>query len=467
MPEVTSYDPLPKGRVFHNACYNPKYDTVLYLGAFGAGKSLALVQQDVDMAMQYPGTRHLVVRKRYTDLRDTTLVTFFETVDPRLYSYNKSEHEATFINGSKLLFRGLDKMKKVGSLEVATVNIDEAYEITYDEFKMLKARARQKGAPPEIAGKVIMSSNPCDIGKNINSDAWMYVYFVVEPKENPSKYKGRFFVQANSLENPHLPADYVANLMRDYPPSWVRRFIYGEWGTVPKGDPVFNNFQRDFRGGPWHVDKNLVPVKGVPIIRGWDFGWHHPATVWAQLDMDGRLLIHDVMMGTNEYLRQYAPRVLAHSNSELFAGHIFYPEDFADHAGHQHKDSAEKTSIEILEDEFHLRMSTKPAHVSQGLEMIQKLMNSVIKNAPGVVFHPRCEVLIGGAEGGYCRIRPTSGEHMIVTPYKDGFYEHPWDATRYIVDGLSRSGGLTASKSSDNMMIAEPSYGHNAAGEGE
>lgn len=467
MPEATSYDPLPKGSIFHRACYDPKYDTVLYLGAFGAGKSLALVQQFADMAMAYKGSRYLIVRKRYTDLRDTTLVTFFESVDPRLYTYNKSEHEATFINGSKILFRGLDKMKKVGSLEVACVGIDEAYELTYDDFKMLKARARQKGIPADISGKVIMSSNPCDIGKNINSDAWMYVYFVAEPKTDPHKYRGRFFVQANSLENPHLPPDYVANLMRDYPASWVRRFIYGEWGTVPKGDPVFSNFQRDFRGGPWHVDKDLQVIKGVPVMRAWDFGWHHPATVWFQLDPDGRVLVHDVMMGTNEYIRQYAPRVMAHSTSDLFAGHIFYPEDFADHAGHQHKDSADKTSIEILEDEFKLRMSTKPAHVSAGLEMIQKQMNLVIKNAPGIVFHPRCEVLISGAEGGYCRIRPTNGENMVVTPYKDGFYEHPWDALRYGFDGLTRGGGLTPTKASDNMVIAEPSYSHNQSGASE
>lgn len=467
MPEATSYEPLPKGRVFHNACYNAAYDTVLYVGAFGSGKTLSLVQQFADMAASYPGTRYLVVRKRYTDLRDTTLVTFQESVDPRLYSYNKSEHEATFVNGSKILFRGLDKMRKVGSLEVACVGIDEAYELTYDEFKMLKARARQKGAPPEIAGKIIMSSNPCDIGKNINSEAWLYVYFVEEPKAAPEKYKGRFYVKANSLENPYLPKDYVPNLMRDYPPSWVRRFIYGEWGTVPKGDPVFNNFQRDFRGGPWHVDKSLVPIKGVPIIRGWDFGWHHPATVWCQLDPDGRVLVHDVMMGTNEYLRQYAPRVMAHSESALFAGHIFAPEDFADHAGHQQKDSAEKTSVQILEDEFKLRISTKPAHVSAGLEMIQKSMNLVIKGAPGVVFHPRCEVLIGGAEGGYCRIRATDGNSQTIQPYKDGFYEHPWDALRYVFDGLTRGGGLTTTKASDTMTIAEPSYHHNAVEERE
>lgn len=469
MPEVHSYTPLPKGKIFHNACYNRAYDAVAYIGAFGSGKSIAMSQQFADMAATYPGTRYLLVRKRFTDLRETTLATFFETVDPRLYTYNKSEHKATFPNGSYILFGGLDKMRKVGSLEMDAVGVDEAYEITYDEFKMLKARAnRHKGCPPEI-GKIILTSNPCDVGKNINSDAWMYVYFVAEPKAQPEKYKGRFYVQANSLENPYLSPDYVPNLMRDYPASWARRFIHGEWGTVPKGDPVFNNFKRDFRGGPWHVDPKLQVIKGLPVYRAWDFGWHHPAVVWFQLDPDGRVLVHDVMMGTNEYLRQFAPRVVAHSQSELFAGQIWAPEEFADHAGHQHKDSAEKTSVEILEAPvkdggFGLRVSTKPAHVSEGLENIQKAMNAVVKDAPGIVFHPRCEVLIGGAEGGYCRIRPTDGNAMLVTPYKDGFYEHPWDALRYGFDGLTRGGGLTATRSSDNMVIAEPSYGYNTGG---
>jgi len=461
MTEAHSYTPLPKGRVFHSACYDPLYDTVLYLGAFGAGKSLALVQQFADMAMRYPGTRYLIVRKRFTDLRDTTLTTFKESVDERLYTYNKQENTATFINGSVILFRGLDKMKKVGSLEVAAVGIDEAYELTFDEFKMLKARARQKGTPREIAGKIIASSNPCDIGKNENGPEWLYVYFHLQPKENPSKYRGRFHVKANSLENPYLPPDYVPNLQRDYPVSWVRRFIYGEWGTVPKGDAVFKGFMRDFRGGAWHVDSQLKPIKGLPIVRGWDFGWHHPATVWCQLDPDRRLLIHDVLIGNNEYLREYAPRVLAHSQSELFNGHAFHDFEFVDHAGNQVKDSAEKTSVQILEEDYKLRCQSRPAHVSEELEAIQKQMNLLIKGSPGIVIHPRCELIIAAMEGGYCRIRPTDGNQMTITPYKDGYYEHPMDALRYVFNGLMRGGGLTAPQSSDNISIAEPGWSYN------
>lgn len=469
MPEAHSYIPLPKGKIFHNACYNAAYDSVLYLGAFGAGKSLALNQQFADMAMSYAGTRYMIVRKRFTDLRDTTLVTFKESVDPRLYTYNKQENTATFVNGSKIMFRGLDKMTKLGSVEVAAVGVDELYELTFDEFKMLKARARQRGTPNEIAKKIIAASNPCDIGKNPNGPEWMYVYFHKDPLENKA-LSGRFHVKANSLENPHLPKDYVNNLMRDYPASWVRRFIYGEWGTVPKGDPVFTGFLRDLRGGPWHVDASLKPIKGIPIVRGWDFGWHHPATVWAQLDPDGRLLVHDVMIGSNEYLRQYAPRVLAHSQSELFAGHLFHEHDFGDHAGHQVKDSAEKTSIQILEDAvkdggYGLKMSTRPAHVSESLENMQKQMNLVVRGAPGIVFHPRCEVLIAGAEGGYCRLRPTDGNQMSVVPFKDGFYEHPMDALRYVFDGLVRGGGLTVMSRSDNISIAEPGWSYNPSQE--
>lgn len=458
MAEAHSYKPLSKGRIFHDACYNPRYDTVLYLGAFGAGKSLALVQQVVDMAMTYPGTRYLVVRKRYTDLRDTTLVTFKESVDPRLYTYNKAEHDATMVNGSVIMFRGLDKMTKVGSIEVAVVAVDELYELSFDEFKMLKARARQKGTPDAIAKKLIAASNPCDIGKNPNGPEWMYIYFHKEPEANPTKYDGRFHVKANSLENPYLPKDYVENLMRDYPPSWVRRFIYGEWGTVPKGDPVFNGFMRDLRKEPWHVDAKMKPIEGIPVLRGWDFGWHHPATVWAQVDPDGRILIHDVMVGNQEYLRQYAPRALS---NPLFIGGRWFFSDYADHAGHQVKDSAEKTSIQILEEEFKLKVDTRPAHVSESLEHIQKQLGLVIKGAPGIVYHPRCEVLIAAMEGGYCRIRAIDGNQMGITPYKDGFYEHPMDAKRYIFDGIMRSGGLTNNRPADTMSIAEPGWAYN------
>jgi PBSX family phage terminase large subunit len=430
--------------VFHNACYSEAYDSVLYLGAFGAGKSLALVQQFADMAAQYPNTRYLLVRKRYADLKDTTLITFKESVDPRLYDFHKTDHNANFHNGSVIMFRGLDKMTKLGSVEVAAVGVDELYELTFDDFKMLKGRARQKGTPPEIAKKIIAASNPSDIGE------WMHKYFESE------KEKGRFYVKANSLENPHLPKGYVENLVRDYPPSWIRRFIYGEWGSVPKGEAVFQGFMRTMHGQPWHVDEKLVPIKGVPLLRGWDFGWHHPANAFCQMDPDGRLLIHDIMMGSNEYLIQYAPKVVAQT-ANMFPGYEIH--DFGDHAGHQVKDTAEKTAIQLLETEHGIVVSTRPAHVSKGLERIQKMLSMVIKKAPGIVIHPRCEAIITGFEGGYCRLRATDGNSMDINPYKDGFYEHQFDAIRYIVDGLGRNSNVD--ERLDRMSIGEPGWSYN------
>jgi hypothetical protein len=63
-------------------------------------------------------------------------------------------------------------------------------------------------------------------------------------------------------------------------------------------------------------------------------------------------------------------------------------------------------------------------------------------------------------EGGYCRIKPTDGNQMSITPYKDGFYEHPMDAQRYLVDGIARGGGLNSMRASDTINIAEPNWIH-------
>ncbi len=90
------------------------------------------------------------------------------------------------------------------------------------------------------------------------------------------------------------------------------------------------------------------------------------------------------------------------------------------------------------------------------------MMNTIIKNAPGVVIHPRCEHFIAGIEGGYCRVKPKDGRQMDIKPYKDGFYEHVQDANRYIIDGIFRSGNMT--ERVDHVKIQEPGWGYNVAG---
>ena len=70
---------------------------LLYSGAFGAGKSRILCEKGNFLSLKYPGNRGLIVRKKFTDLRDTTMYTWWKFVflDDHKANYNKNEHLLT------------------------------------------------------------------------------------------------------------------------------------------------------------------------------------------------------------------------------------------------------------------------------------------------------------------------------------------------------------------------------------
>lgn len=120
-----------------------------------------------------------------------------------------------------------------------------------------------------------------------------------------------------------------------------------------KGDPVYPGFD------PEDSVKATEYNPHLPLWRGWDFGYRHPACVWLQLWPDGTLAyLHELYPTLNAdelpglatpamarmVLAETEQRFPGASDPEKSAG-VF---DFVDPAGNQHKDASEFTSIEQL-----------------------------------------------------------------------------------------------------------------------
>jgi len=131
---------------------------VLFSGAFGAGKSVALCTKALKLSLDYPGNFGLICRKVRATLAQTTIKTFFELVCPRelIADYNKSEGLVTLTNGSQILFGGLDDPLKLGSLNLGWCGIDEAIETTEEDWKMLEGRLRL----PNVLHQIFAATNP-------------------------------------------------------------------------------------------------------------------------------------------------------------------------------------------------------------------------------------------------------------------------------------------------------------------
>ena len=80
--------------------------SVLFSGAFGAGKTIALCAKALKLALDYPHNFGYICRKVRATIGLSTLKTFLELVCPRelITGYNKAEGLITLTNGSQLLF---------------------------------------------------------------------------------------------------------------------------------------------------------------------------------------------------------------------------------------------------------------------------------------------------------------------------------------------------------------------------
>jgi PBSX family phage terminase large subunit len=270
---VIPYDPLPVFQEFHRSTALERG----LIGGYGSGKSRALVAEALKWGLQYPGSEHLITRKTIPSLKDTTEKDFIDQIPHELWEACRVERGGGHIqnlylpNGSLYHFRGMDDWRKIKSMNLTGIWIDEADEFEKETFENLKSRLRQTkplgGAPGFIRYRTIVAaSNPA--GHN-----WLWERFIKEPSSN------RVGWISTSLDNPYNPVDYIEDML-NMPEPWVRRYvfcsfddfegsIYPEWGWETHVVKPYYAYD-DPRGFFW---------------MGMDPGTEHPtAGVWAYFD---------------------------------------------------------------------------------------------------------------------------------------------------------------------------------------
>lgn len=142
----------------------PKYDMhtqyVWYGGAAWGWKSKLICEWLIMMCERYPWTRWFLARNELKRLKQSTLLTMFETLSERWYTtwdkweltyhYYDIKWWIEFGNGSaidliELWWQPSDpRYQRIGSTEYTWGCIDEASEIDYDWFDIIKSRCRYK-----------------------------------------------------------------------------------------------------------------------------------------------------------------------------------------------------------------------------------------------------------------------------------------------------------------------------------
>ena len=388
-------------QAFHDAVSRSMWTA--FFGGVRCGKTRAMCEQLYYLLDTTPGAKGMVFRKFEEDLDATVMRTWYEVLPPhKIGRVRLRRKECHLRNGSSITFRGLytrnGRTQKIGSLEAGYIGIEEADEITEEDFGFIKARLSQTAIPATARRGMLVGNPP-------TTASWMYEKFLSKPLPGHTAVRGR-----TSDNVKYVGQEYIDDLRRTYSPTWAQRFLDGEFGFSIKGTPVIQGF----------TPERHVMARGVnrmlPLIRGWDFGFFRPAVVFCQYD-GARWHWLDTMLGQSVLLRQWIPGILQRS-VQLLPGALTQMVDACDHAGHQRRDNAEQTSIEILNDYGIFPISQPTESVYRAIDMIQAAVtNGTLTVEPSNTLG--IEALLGGwqlehGDGQQNRLKPLRSEAVFV-----------------------------------------------------
>ncbi len=210
---------------------NPHFEDFLFdwnekfqflVGGYGSSKSYHVALKIILKLLEEKRTA-LVVREVYETIRESCFALFEELIiDLELENSIKavtSPMQIRFPNGSRIIFKGMDKPQKLKSIHnVSLIWLEECSEIKYDGFKELIGRLRH----PTLKLHMILSTNPVDEGN------WTYSHFFIKNKgqddeviflDDERLYKERtvvvkdtYYHHSTADDNLFLPKSYVEEL---------------------------------------------------------------------------------------------------------------------------------------------------------------------------------------------------------------------------------------------------------------
>jgi len=262
-------------------------------GWMGAGKSRVLCQKAWMVARRYPGVTVALFRKAQNSIAATTERTFArDVVDVRYLAEghdgrNKSEHWWGLANGSRIYFLGLDPdpvtgvPSKVGSLDLGWAGVDEAVELTEEDWIMLLGRLRDPRMPWH---QLAAATNPGP------PKHWLRLRMLGDPE-----HREMVSIKANRF----LTAEYVEMLANLPDTAAGRRLGKGEWAAA--------------EGAIWLLPEAQVVVDPGPWKRveaGLDWGFVHAfACEVVGISGSGRLAVIDEVYEKGMTIDQIIPRL--------------------------------------------------------------------------------------------------------------------------------------------------------------
>jgi len=350
---------------------------IIYGGA-GSGKSYAMAQFFIREFYEGQNERFLVLRKTLPSLRITAYKLILDLI--REYNLprklNKSEMVLSYGN-NEMLFKSLDDPEKIKSFEASKIWVEEANEISYDDFLQLNLRLRWRGGREH---KIYLTFNP------ISKLHWLYTKMIEGNRNDVAIH------QSNYKDNPFLSQDYIDELedLKNQDENYYKIYTLGEWGVLK--NIIYSNYDLidEWPGG---IDE---------VIYGLDFGYNNESALLKIGIWDNEPYLRELLYEThltNEDLIEKLKRLIPNKSSYIYA------------------DSAEPARIEeIHRAGFNIYPADKS--VKDGIDFVKRQKCHILKSSVNLIK----EV------GGY-KYKEDKDGNVLEEPLK--FRDHLMDCLRY------------------------------------
>lgn len=290
---------------FEDFIFDWDYQEYLLVGGYGSSKSYHIALKLVLKALE-ERRKILVIREVYDTIRESCFDLFLEILEDldlleystgkkksKRVRYKTSPMQLSFPNGSKIIFKGMDKPGKLKSINgVSIVWLEEASEVKYAGYKELKGRLRH----PTSSLHFLLSTNP------VGTENWVYQHFFKRVNDDGTVTvilddqrlyrqhtlikKGVYYHHSVVDDNMFVPDSYVKTLdeMESYDPDLYRVARLGQFGL--NGVRVLPQFQV----APSH-DAVMRSVNGIPSrfrFTGFDFGFETSYNAVVRMAVDDR-----------------------------------------------------------------------------------------------------------------------------------------------------------------------------------
>ncbi len=309
----------------------------LFGGAAGGGKSYAQLVDALVFAMQYPGSRQLILRRTLRELERSLILVSEQLYPQAVGKFVRSDAVWRLVNGSMIEFGHCQydsDVTRYQSAEYDVIRFDELTHFSLYQYTYLLSRVRGANGYPK---QVKSTTNPGGIGHD-----WVKKRFIdAMPPDTLTAFDGgsRIFLPAKVTDNVFLMQfdPKYRKRLENLPARERKALLEGDW-DLQEGR-YFSEFTRDI-----HV------VKAFEIPAHWkrwltvDYGLDMFAALWIAQAPDGHSYVYREVYQSGLILSEAAEQIERAERGEQVDMRLAPPDLF-----HRRQETG-RSAVEIWQD---------------------------------------------------------------------------------------------------------------------